>query len=249
MKVVIPFPPEAGLPEHKPFYDALAEKLFPEIQAEPDPTLDWIIQANLKAIIPNKDDLFDLILPVRPSWSSRLIENPLKFQIKVDDVIIESAYHPMEEPPEWINVSKEGYLVYYGNNHDLHLEQIKEENGEAILWRGKHSLILKRGSDEAVLFVTDNALTSGPEKLRESSISGLVTSGGFAIFTVSESPEPSYRIFVADLNSGMVARLKETLSGYGGKIFVEENNIFDQEGNIVVEDISAILTNLLERNL
>ncbi len=248
IKLVVPFPPEARLSEHKPFYDALAEKLFPDIQAEPDPTLDWIIQANLQAIIPVEDDLFDLILPVKPFWNNGPIGKISKYQLKIDDRMIKSAYHPIQEPPAWIDESKEGSLEYYGNNHDLHQEQINVEESDLILWRGKHSLILKNGSDEAVLFVTDHPLTSGPERLRDPSISSVVSNGEFAFFTVSETPEPAFRIFVSDLNTGRVARLKAPFFGYGGKISIEENKLYNQEGQIVVEDVSNVLTNLAERN-
>lgn len=250
IKTIVPLPPEASLPEHKLFYEALAEKLFPDIQANPDPTLDWIIQANLKATIPGGDDHFDLILPVKLNWVEGEIQKPLKYQVKVDDLIIASAYHPIEEPASWINESKEGYLVYFGNNHELHLEQIKGEESALILSRGKHSLILKNEAvEEAVLFVTDKPLTNGPERLRDQSITGLISNGEFAIFTVSESPEPSYRIFLADLNSGTLARLREPLSGYGGKIFIEENNLMNQDGKIVLEDVSKVITGLLGKNL
>jgi hypothetical protein len=249
IKLVVPFPPEASLPEHKPFYEALTDKLFPDIESKSDPTLDWIIQANLLAIVPENDDFYDLILPVRPSWNNGAIAKTSKYQLKIDDLMIKSAYHPIEELPSWIEDSKEGYLVYYGNNHDLHLERIEGDETESFLWKGKHSLILRKGDRESVLFITDNPLTSGPGRLRDPSISGVVSNGEFAIFTVSESPEPSFRIYVADLNSGMVARLKESLVGYGGKIFVEENNLYDQEGQIVVEDLSKIISNLIERSL
>lgn len=248
LKVVIPFPPEASLPEHKPFYKALAEKLFPEIHIEPDPTLDWIIQANLLAIAPDEDDLFDLILPVKSTWTTGQIQNPSKYQIIVDDRIIRFGYYSMEEPPNWINDSKEGYLVYYGNNHDLHLGKVVGDKGDLVLWKGKHSLMLQNGERESVLFITDGPLTSGPVRLRDPSISSVVSDGEFAIFTVSESPEPSFRIFIADLNSGMVARLKEPLLGFGGEIFVEENNLYNQNGQIVVEDLSKILSKIQRRN-
>lgn len=241
IKTIVPLPPDSDSSENAPFYKAITSKLFPTVKEDIDPTLEWIIQANIKSIKPEDESIFDLILPVQLNWIGNKIQKPSNYQVLVDDLLIKSMYSPIQEPPSWIDEAKNGYLAYYPHNHELQVKALPLDKEEYGILQGKHSMIYKNEDKEAVVFITDHSLTSGPERLRDPSIAHIESSGEYAFFTVSEAPEPSYRIFLIHLNSGTIARLNQTLEGYSGRFGIEEDNFFSAEGEVVFEDVSEVI--------
>jgi hypothetical protein len=241
IKTIVPLPPDFDSSENAPFYKAITSKLFPTIKDDIDPTLDWIIQANLKSIKPEDDSLFDLILPVELTWIGDKIQKPSNYQVLVDDLLIRTMYSPSKEPPSWIGEAKSGFLAYYPHNHELQVKALPSNMEGYSFLQGKHSLIYKNEDKEAVVFITDHSLTSGPERLRDPSLAHFESSGEYAFFTVSEASEPSYRIYLIHLNRGTIARLKQTLEGYSGNFGIEENNFFNAEGELVFENVSEVI--------
>lgn len=241
IRTIIPLPLESKNKEDAPFYKAIEHALFEDIRNEFDPTLEWIIQANLKAIVPDENEFFDLVLPVGLNWVDAEIQNPSNYQILIDDLLIKFMYSPSQEPEAWTSESQEGYLTYFPHNLKLRMKESQLNGAESMIIQGKHSLILNNIGKEAVLFITDHPLTSGPEKLREISISHFETNGEYLFFTLSEAPEPSYRIFLVHLKSGSIGRLNMSIEGYSGVFGIEEDNFFNSEGEVVIENISQLI--------
>lgn len=250
IKKVVTLPPDFETEKKSPYYNALIDALFPSIITTPDITLDWIIRANHLAIIPENPGNLDLVLPISHVWSKNPILKPNNYQIKLSNLEVQILYHESMESPGYSQEVKTGYLSYLAHNHEFNLKKVQIEDSDFSIIKGKHSLILEKGENQSVLFITDYPLTSGPDKLRWESIGHIWGKGDYAFFSHSQASTPSFKLFIAHLPSGAVGRLKPELSGSDEYFVIEENNLYNNKGEVVLENVSQIIMqfNLLNPN-
>ncbi len=117
---------------------------------------------------------------------------------------------PIQIPKTYTLRQKNQYLCYFGHNHQKTTEPLKAilRQGEDIIFKTKHGVILQRNNQYAWLFVSDANLTGGPAKLRWASIGKMEIKNNQLILELLCAPMPFKKLFTIDLQSGQVKQIK-----------------------------------------
>ena len=233
IKNAILIPPVLGKKENKSFLEAIKKKLLPAWKDSPDPSLQWIINANNSNYELSDNIYFDLIISSPTEWVEGNIELPGTYYIDLKGNALHQLYILDLEPPDWYNQKEyEGWLIYYGHNH------YRNPTGDSLTladssrsykaYKTSHGLIIKKEESYAWVFVTDFDLTGGPQKLRWESIKKVRISDNYVIVEQSRAPGETTNIFVIDIETGICGRMKFT-SNFPEPFFIEN-------GKLLVED-------------
>jgi hypothetical protein len=236
IRFFILIPPDLQKEENASFLKEFEKILLPEKRKKPDPSLQWINEAdNSKTVI--EDSLvenFDVIFNVDLKWNQGSREDLTRYYLKTKGDELDRHYFTQGGKPEWYDKElNQGWLIYSGNLH----------NG--TFFRGQGSTIIKneiqldsvsstavgisihKNNEYAWVFVSDFEVTGGPEKLRWPSIGKMELIGDHLIVEHNKTPSGVNSLLVINLKNGKVGRLKNYSDGFevkDGKIIIEEDD-------------------------
>lgn len=250
IRFFILIPPELQKEENASFLKEFEKILLPEKREKPDPSLQWINEAdNSKTVV--EDSLvenFDVIFNVDLKWNQGSRENLTRYYLETKGDELDRHYFTQGGKPEWYDKElNQGWLIYSGNLH----------NGTFL--RGQGSTIIKneiqldsisstavgisihKNNEYAWVFVSDFEVTGGPEKLRWPSIGKMELVGHHLIVEHNMPPSGANALLVINLKNGKVGRLKNYSDGFevkDGKIILEEDD------TIIAFDIQELIEEL-----
>jgi len=255
IRQTLAIPPSLAKTENEAFLLRMKEEILPPIRDKADPSLNWLITANRSQIVLASDTTYNLVLFPSSTWIKGTPESPANYCLKLDPSDFADLYHIEEEKPDWYDEKRTaGYLSYAGMNHSnfrrFSWESVQTDSSEFIpvqsnanyaISKTSHGIIVQKGDSYKWIFVNDMVLTSGPEKLRWSSIGDVALFDHFIVFQHLLAPYPTNQFFIIDLESGVCGRLKEM-----GNNFKLEGNGLIIQGNYPEDSISLEVQTLLD---
>lgn len=223
-------PDELQKDANKRFLEEIAKELLPEKRLTPDPSLHWIINANISHKQLMDNPIFDLVINAPMVWTPDPIFWPVTYYVEIgEDTLKELQFHE-KELAYAVPSEKTGWLIYYGHNHlpakKNCLAVVKSSQGSAI-YKTAHGVLLQKNDSNAWLFVTDYNLTGAPDKLRWESIGKVEVVDNLVFVQVINAESFMHPVFVIDSMNGMVARLisqkylNKSFAINNGKIIIE----------------------------
>ena len=230
-------PPELQKEENASFLKEFEKILLPEKKEKPDPSLQWINEAeNSKTVV--KDSLienFDLFFNVDLKWNQGPIEIHTRYYLEKQGDELDRHYFTQGRKPEWYDKElNQGWLIYNGNLHNgtLFRDQgstiIKNEIQLDSISSTSVGISIHKNNKYAWVFVSDFEVTGGPEKLRWPSIGKMELIGDHLIVEHNKTPSGVNSLLVINLKNGKVGRLKHYCNGFevkDGKIIIEEDGV------------------------
>jgi hypothetical protein len=171
IKHTVLIPPELNKTENVLFLETIKKHLLPEKRTVPEASLDWIIQSSYSNVELDNNSFFDLIIDPQTSWINKKFEFPYYYYIEIEGDTLDQLYYPAYEPPEWYNKrDAKGFLIYYGNNHNINKsgDNLKLSDSSSLykIFHTSHGVVVKKGNLHKWLFISDVSITGAPEKLR-----------------------------------------------------------------------------------
>lgn len=198
-------PPALRREENQPFIEEIKKVILPKWRESPDPSLQWIINANNSNYRLSDNTFFNLIIFSATKWIEGNLKLPTTYYIDFKGGRYNRRYQKEDE----------GWLIYYGHNHYRNptgdsLLVVESSNQYKIL-RTSHGLIANKEGNYKWIFVTDSQLTGSPSKLRWESIGDVILKDQYVLLShelglKGDDLERNY--FLIDIESGKVGRLK-----------------------------------------
>jgi hypothetical protein len=216
---VTPVPPELKKRKYRDFLATIKNAIFPEELPEPDPSLAWIIQANLSPKDTFAQGPYSRLFSYIPTWVSGEVDIPEAYFLSISGDILKQLYHPPLDAPEWYQPETvSGWLVYYAQNHNREKIAVMDTRDSVDLKATSHGVLLTHQDRYQWLFITDGYLTRGPEKLRWPSINKAVFFKDLVIIEQALAPHLVVNYFVIDPATGRCGQVDtEFLWGSGIK--------------------------------
>lgn len=158
--------------------------------------------------------------------------------MKLEGNALEEIYYTDYANPEWyVYGENEGFLGYYASNHlgyrPADSLNIAYSDGINNVYTTQHGVFVESALGYKCLFISDFGLTGGPEKLRWESISDLQIIGNYIVLKQSLFPAVAYNIFIINIASGRVGRIKH-------RAFDKDDGIDDalniENGRIIIDN-------------
>jgi len=207
IKRVVILPEGLNKPENKAFLKTFEWEFFNEVRTQPDPSLQWILDGLESNEKPENNPYFDLIIDPQPTWEKGPLSLPAWYSVPLEG----EALHKLL-PADDKAKPQHGYLSYMGGVHfgdDRRPEfKVAKESDAYTIFRTRHGLVAQQGDKYKWIFVTDQDLTSAPEKLRWESVGRVALQDHYVILQQNTPPYDTYNIFVINIQSGVVGRLK-----------------------------------------
>ncbi|MFT6502074.1 MAG: hypothetical protein ACJASQ_002199 [Crocinitomicaceae bacterium] len=250
IRFFILIPPELQKEENASFLKEFEKILLPEKREKPDPSLQWINEAdNSKTVV--EDSLvknFDLFFNVDLKWNQGPMESLTRYYLETKGDELDRHYFTQGGKPEWYDKElNQGWLIYSGN---LHNRTLFRDQGSTIIKNKIHldsisstsvGISIHKNNKYAWVFVSDFEVTGGPEKLRWPSIGKMELVDDHLIVEHNRPPSGVNSLLVINLKNGKVGRLKNDCNGFeikDGKIIIEE------EGEMMEFDLEDIFEEL-----
>lgn len=228
-------PPNLTLAKNEAFLNRINEELLYTIKDVADPSLQWIIDANLSHYSIEDSADFDLVLFPSSKWIPGAPKFPEYHCVVLNQSDFNGMYHADGEKPEWYDDQKtSGYLLYFGGNHGNYATRdfdrsrvdsngfyFAQRNDKYTVVNTAHGIVVQKGDTYKWFFVTDASLTDGPQKLRWYSIGKILLHDHYVIFQHLVSPAYYSQFFIFDIETGVCARFQES----GLDILIENNNL------------------------
>jgi hypothetical protein len=226
---LIPFEDELMEPRNKGFKEALAGALFPGIpEGKADGSLAWLMEAYSRLgrqPETSADGPFSQRIRVKPRWTAGEIVPPRSYYLVTDDEkLLGSLPISDVDGPKAGLAGRQAWLVYYGHNHGA-LEPVIA-TGEVRVFRSAHGVVVNEGGRSCWVFVNDEILTAGPDKLRWPSIKDVQMAEGLVFIHHAGTEE---HLYVVDHGAGVAGRLApEIFPPAGGRFEVRDGRLFVQ---------------------
>ncbi|WP_378177455.1 hypothetical protein [Aquimarina sp. SS2-1] len=262
MKHVYLIPPTLNKPENESFLSVIQEKLFPIIRDAPDPSLQWIIYSYFANQKLSQNEYFDLMIYPEIPWSNEKIKIPVEnYSLILKGDTLDILLNEKDSLSKTFD--KKGFLRYCGRclSYNNVSSDLVANNDMYKVYKTSHGIYVKKGVEQKWLLVNDLGLTGSPEKLRWDSVQQVILVNKYVIVQFSGAPDIFDRIFVVNIETGVVGRLKylfkQNVKEYGPELvkgnmiryndendeeetsfFVNYNDVFNE-----LENVSRILKN------
>ncbi|MGY3792755.1 hypothetical protein [Aquimarina sp. 433] len=198
--------------ENQLFLSAIQKRLFPKVQEVADPSLEWIIKGKSSNRKFSKNKYFDLIIYPDISWDSVPIVVPKdNYSMILDEDMIKMLF------PEEIRLHennapevKKGFLSYCGRCHQMNESspELVTKNDLYEVFKTSHGVYVRKKDLQKWILVNEINLTGSVGKLRWDSIKKVVLLDTYLVIQFSGAPDYFDTIFVSNVETGMVGRLK-----------------------------------------
>lgn len=242
------------------FRNILENSILPPIKNKPDASLQWIISAayHHKELISNQ--YFKNIISPKVNWLKHPIRSPFSYRILMSKDSLDKIVPPQNFQKEKTNVqNQDGWLIYFGHNHfrtDKADWKLVGQSREYDIYKTQHGIIASKTQRGIItstdnlgkwIFVTERHLTGSPSKLRWQSISKVELVNDFLVIQLSTDYGEDYKIFIVELESGVVGETHFKVPG--GDVFeiTKENRlIISFNGKVQKLELDLILKELLK---
>ena len=195
----------------KKLLDTIVKICYPHVNNQGfNPALDFLLasyQSNKKI----EKGYFSQSFSVPKQWNYTLIEEP-----KVTTVFIKKDDYNLHDFNIKDKSSNYGWLFYAGHNHidysnNSTFAKILHEDKSTKILGTQHGLILVKENKYRWIFHSNHSLTRGPGKLRWKSIEKILVHKDYVFLHHVSPVVQRNRVFVIDLKTGKVARLRLSL--------------------------------------
>ncbi|QCX01504.1 hypothetical protein FGM00_15830 [Aggregatimonas sangjinii] len=215
IKSVITVPKQLLLDVNAKVYIAMQREVLPHLKKSPDPSLQWILNANFSKRKLADNPYVDLIFIPNSKWKAGNFTIPSNYYVaisrdslyRLDDAIRNDSLNKATTAPS-------GFLAYYGQVHYMG-EQPRQKDYMPVatdatytIYRTRHGVLAQKKNKFKWLFITDNDLTGGPEKLRWESIEEVFLLDDHVLIKQSQAPDPEYQLYLVHIETGMTGRIK-----------------------------------------
>ena len=230
LRNMFPIPPDLNKKENEFFLRRIMIELLPPKKEVADPSLKWIINANLSHSYFDDNSAFDLVLFPSNDWVKGLPVHPKRYYLEMEQENFSVMYNTNEDKPKWYDDEKDnGYLIYYGlepieidQYNSLGTNSVKDSNGFYriqnndiyTVLKTSHGIIVQKEDTYKWVFVTDKPLTKSPSRLRYNSIGSVVLLDSCIIFQHVLLPSQSNQLFIIDIEAGICARFRENAANF-----------------------------------
>lgn len=185
---------------------------------DPDTSLEWLLDAyaNNKQI--KHDELFSQIILFTPRWIKGEMNIPESYCTILPAERLSGIYRLFNEKSAAFNRNQnQGWLCYGAHNHGKPVLAVKDD--KYSVYRTAHAVMLRNKDQYCWVFINDEDLMDGPQKLRWESIAKIAIGSGL-IFIQHQNGRNTAEdhLFVVDYNKGIVGRFKQI-------IFHQEKNV------------------------
>jgi hypothetical protein len=204
----IPFDDRLLEPGSRGFKEALERALFRDIgPGALEGSLAWLLDAYASSEAPSGEGLFSQKLHFKPRWTEGPASVPDSYFIVTTDAsLFRRLPVSLEGNPEFDQKHHQGWLVYYAHNHQG-LEEVAS-SGDVRVFQSAHGVALSEEGRFCWVFVNDEILTNGPDKLRWPSIKKVALADGIVFIHHVGREE---HLFLVDYRAGVAGRLKKTI--------------------------------------
>jgi len=255
IKDIILIPPELNKTENRLFLETIKKQLLPKKRNVPDASLDWIIKSSYSNVKLDSNYYFDLIIDPQISWIDSEFEYPHSYYLEIEGDTLTQLYDTSYEAPEWFHKKDtKGFLTYYAHNH------YRNTSGDSLIFADRnalyktfhtsHGVVVKKGDLHKWVFISDVSLTDAPEKLRWESIKKSKLLDKYLIVQQDLPPKSTYRLFIINIETGIIGRLKYDFSKSWNAIDNEKRTFLINEESIILsvegEQLSYSLKNIFK---
>ncbi|MFT5819615.1 MAG: hypothetical protein ACI8ZM_000840 [Crocinitomix sp.] len=242
------FPKNITQLENAAFKDVILEELLPPYRSGPDPSLSWMLAAELSNKRLESDSLFIQTINPQQPWIKGEIEVPTNYYIEMKEDLL-GLYYYEHTPSGYTEImNDEGVMVYYANNHSgMEKDTLKlaAENETYQIYNTKHGIIAKKGEHYKWLFISDVSVTWAPEKLRWASIGKVRIVGKHILFEQHLSPQFYSPIHIINIETGKFGRFARSIDPNLDP-FSEENQsiLFELNNASIAYSFEAVFESL-----
>ncbi|NOQ72797.1 MAG: hypothetical protein GQ574_12375 [Crocinitomix sp.] len=205
------FPKNLTEIENAPFLTAILSELLPPYRAKPDPSLSWMLAAELSNKQLESDSLFIQIINPKQSWIKGEMELPVNYYIEMKGDLLGLYYYEHTASGYAEIMNDEGVMVYYAQNHygmEKDTLKLAAQNDTYKIYKTEHGIIAKKGNTYKWLFISDVTVTWAPEKLRWASIGKVRLVGKHILFEQHLTPHVYSPIHVINIETGKFGRFR-----------------------------------------
>ncbi|WP_147406143.1 hypothetical protein [Aquimarina sp. BL5] len=256
MKSVYLVPSILNKPENQPFLSVIQKRLFPVIKKNPDPSLQWIINGYSSNQKLSQNEYFNLIIHPKIHWSTKKIKIPeenYSLILEGDELDI----FQNEEDSLSLGDRGKAFLRYCGRCllYNKPSPELVANTDTYKVYKTSHGIFVEKEGLQKWVLVNDIGLTGSPEKLRWDSIIQVVLIDRYLIVQFSGAPDVFDNIFVTNIETGVVGRLKHVfrrnVKDYGSELvrgdmirYNDENDEEEASFFVKYEDVFNELENL-----
>jgi hypothetical protein len=200
--------------ENAGFLTAITSEFLPTYRVKPDPSLSWMLAAELSNTRLESDSLFIQVIDPNQPWITGGIEIPDNYYIEMNDHLLGLYQHEHAASGYSELMVDRGYMVYYASTHkgfEMNDFKVSTDSETYEIYKTKHGIIAKKGEVYKWLFVTDVFVTSSPEKLRWASIGNIRIIGKHILFEQHLSPQLYAPIHVINIETGKFGRFRRLI--------------------------------------
>jgi len=225
-------------PKNAGFLTAITNQLLPTFRSGPDPSLSWMLAAELNNHQLWEDSLFIQIVHPQQPWIKGEIEIPSNYYIEMKGDLLGLYRHEHAASGAAEIMNDIGFMTYYAHNHYAYQKDTLElaaENEIYQVFKIKHGIITKKGDSHKWLFVSDVFVTWAPEKLRWASIGKMRLVGTYLFFEQHLSPNLYAPIHVINIETGKFGRFKHLIDENYDPLAAENDSMLFSLDNGTVE--------------
>ncbi len=212
IKTLIYLPPALYKKKNKAFLSSIEKHFQIQRRQEIDPSLSWILDAEIKNQPIDQTEYFDRLIHAPIKWQEGVPKIPLTYTIEIKGEKLKNLWPSYLQKPKSFSKKSKARLKYYGHNHFRYRSSedfmALDSSKNFTLIKSAHGLILKKENSFAWIYVNDNDLVGGPQKLRWESIMSAKIIGKFILLQQSLPPDTISRLWLIDTETGNLARLK-----------------------------------------
>lgn len=215
IKSVITVPKQLLLDANTKVYKAMQREVLPNLKTSPDPSLQWILSANFskRKLV---DNLYlDMIFFPNSKWEDGDFSIPSNYYIemsrdslyRLDDAIRNDSLNNA-------TTAQSGFLTYYGRVHFKGEHPSQRDylpvaaDATYTIYRTRHGVLARKKNKFKWLFITDNDLARGPEKLRWESIEEVFLLNDHVLIKQGQAPAAEYQLYLVHIETGITGKIK-----------------------------------------
>ncbi len=220
---------------------------------DPDASLEWLLDAyaNNKKI--KHDELFSQIILFTPRWIKGEMSIPESYCAVLPAEQLSRIYRLLNNKSAAFNKNRNlGWLCYGAHNHGKPVLVAKDDKHN--VYRTAHAVILRDKDQYCWVFINDQDLVDGPQKLRWESIARVAIAGDLVFIQHQNGRDTAEdHLFVVDYKKGIVGRFKQNIfhpEKGGENVFsIDRDFLIIQSGKDVKKVSLVKITQTLERQL
>jgi hypothetical protein len=177
--------------------------------------------------VASDEALFSQKIRFEPRWTDGKVVPPASYYlVTADEKFLRSFPISSEDRPAVGAARRQAWLVYYAHNHQA--LELAAASGEVEIYKTAHGVVVREGGRSCWVFVNDEVLTDGPERLRWPSIKSVLFAEGLVFIHHAGREE---HLFVVDHRAGVAGRLiPDLFPASGGSFEVRDRRLLLRGG-------------------